>query len=378
MAVNSAKRREKTERVTAAMKGDERILSEDNYMRDLILNLNYYNSHSDDKEKKKWFISHYAKIDKKIAVELLKVDEAHFRTAGVLARMVDMGSVLHETEQTHLDTNTEKLLAQIKTRQKSQDKQDKKDADAAKAAAPSNVISIQQRMEEKAHDLAGEIEGAIDDFVLNGCKSEFSTKNYLLANQVAGPIAKRIGELFVGTAKEIEDAIAGIDAQLVEGYSHFNKRELKKFSEFLQGIISDCNQMVQTAKANRAPRKLKPVSPIKMTAKMKYLKEFSELNLKSVSPTGIIGSSEVWFYNTKYRRVGVYRAENGTVSVKGTTIIGFDIKESKAFTLRKPEEFFKGLAMGKRALTNALKTLKTKPSQPNGRINEETIILGAF
>jgi hypothetical protein len=136
--------------------------------------------------------------------------------------------------------------------------------------------------------------------------------------------------------------------------------------------------MVQTAKANRAPRKLKPVSPTKMTAKMKFLREFAELNLKSVSPTGIIGSSEVWFYNTKYRRVGVYRAENGTVSVKGTTIIGFDIKESKAFTLRKPEEFFKGLAMGKRALTNALKTLKTKPSQPNGRINEETIILGAF
>ena len=378
MAVNSAKRREKTERVTAAMKGDERILSEDNYMRDLILNLNYYNSHSDDKEKKKWFISHYAKIDKKIAVELLKVDEAHFRTAGVLARMADMGSVLRETEQTHLDTNTEKLLAQIKTRQKSQDKQDKKDADAAKAAAPSNVISIQQRMEEKAHDLAGEIEGAIDDFVLNGCKSEFSTKNYLLSNQVAGPIAKRIGELFVDTAKEIREAIEGDDEQLVEGYSHFNKRELKKFAEFVEAIISDCQQMVQTAKANRAPRKLKPVSPTKMTAKMKFMREFPELELKSVAPATIIGSSEVWFYNTKYRRVGVYRAENGTVSVKGTTIIGFDIKESKAFTLRKPEEFFKGLSMGKRALTNALKTLKTKPSQPNGRINEETIILGAF
>jgi hypothetical protein len=378
MAVNTAKRREKTERATAAMKGDERILSEDNYMRDLILNLNYYNSHSDDKEKKKWFISHYAKIDKKIAVELLKVDEAHFRTAGVLARMVDMGSVLREAEQNHLDNYTEKLLAQIKTRQKSQDKQDKKDAAAAKEASPSNVISIQQRMEEKAHDLAGEIEGAIDDFVLGGCKSEFSTKNYLLANQVAGPIAKRIGELFVDTAKEIREAIEGEDEQLVEGYSHFNKRELKKFAEFVDGIISDCQQMVQTAKANRAPRKRKEVSPTKQVAKMKYLKEFAELNLKSVNPTGIIGSSEVWFYNTKYRRVGVYRAENGTVSVKGTTIIGFDIKESKAFTLRKPEEFFKGLAMGKRALTNALKTLKTKPSQPNGRINEETIILGAF
>jgi hypothetical protein len=111
---------------------------------------------------------------------------------------------------------------------------------------------------------------------------------------------------------------------------------------------------------------------------MKFMREFAELNLKSVSPTNIIGSTEVWFYNTKYRRIGVYRAEGTTLSVKGTTIIGFDIKESKAFTLRKPEEFFKGLSMGKRALTNAMKTLKTKPSAPNGRINEETILIGAF
>jgi len=108
------------------------------------------------------------------------------------------------------------------------------------------------------------------------------------------------------------------------------------------------------------------------------MREFAELNLKSVSPANIIGSSEVWFYNTKYRRVGVYRAEGTTLAVKGTTIIGFDIKESKAFTLRKPEEFFKGLSLGKRALTAKMKTLTTKPAVPNGRINEETILLGAF
>jgi len=378
MAVNTAKRRAATAKAEAIMKGDERVLSQDYYMRDLLHSLNYYNSHTDDKDKKKWFISHYAKIDKKVAVELLKVDEYHFRTPGILARLIDLGSELQEAELNHYNVGIEKLLSQIKTRQKSQDKQDKKDAAAAKEALPSNVISIQQRMEEKAHDLAGEIEGAIDDFVLNGCKSDFSTKNYLLANQVAGPIAKRIGELFVDTAKEIEEAIAGDDDQLVEGYSHFTKRELKKFSEFVQTIIADCQQMVQTAKANRAPRKRKEISPTKMVSKMKFLREFAELNLKSINPTGIIGSSEVWFYNTKYRRFGVYKAENGTVSVKGTTIVGFDIKESKAFTLRKPEEFFKDLALGKRALSNAIKTLKTKPSNPNGRINEETIILGAF
>lgn len=378
MAVNTAKRRAATAKAEAFMKGDERVLSQDNYMRDLLHVLNYYNSNTDDKDKKKWFITHYAKIDKKVAVELLKVDEYHFRTPGILARLMDNGSELREAELKHYNDGIAKLISQVKVRQKSQDKLDKKVADAAKIATASNVISIQQRMEDKAHDIAGEIEGAIDDFVIAGCKGDFSTKNYLLANQVAGPIAKRIGELFVDTAKELREALEGKDAQLVEGYSHLTKRELKRFAEFVESIIADCQQMVQTAKANRAPRKLKPVSPTKMVAKMKFLREFAELNLKSVPPTGIIGASEVWFYNTKYRRVGVYKAENGTVSVKGTTIIGFDIKESKAFTLRKPEEFFKGLSMGKRALTNALKTLKTKPAQPNGRINEETIILGAF
>jgi hypothetical protein len=378
MAVNTAKRKQAIEKADRLMKGDERVLSHDTYQRDLMYMLNYYNSNNDDKDKKKWFISHYAKTDKKAAVEFLKVDEYHFRHAGILARLMDIGSELQEKEQNYFNERVEFLKSQITKRQKSQDKQDIKDAAAAKAALPSNVISIQQRMEDKAHELAGEIEGAIDDFVLNDCKSDFSTKNYLLANQVAGPIAKRIGEFYVDRLMEISAAIEGEDDQLVEGYSNFNKRELKRFATFIEIIIADCNQMVQTAKANRAPRKRKEVSPAKLVAKMKYMKDFAELNLKSIQPSTIIGSSEVWFYNTKYRRVGVYKAEGTTLSVKGTTIIGFDIKESKAFTLRKPEEFFKGLSMGKRALNSAMKTLKTKPSQPNGRINEECILLGAF
>jgi len=62
--------------------------------------------------------------------------------------------------------------------------------------------------------------------------------------------------------------------------------------EFVDNIIADCNQMVQTAKANRAPRKRKEVPAGKQVAKMKYLKDFAELNLKSVNPASIIGSTE--------------------------------------------------------------------------------------
>ncbi len=136
--------------------------------------------------------------------------------------------------------------------------------------------------------------------------------------------------------------------------------------------------MVQTAKATRAPRKRKAVPPSKVVSKMKYMKEYAELGLKSCKPEDIITSSELWVYNTKYRKVQVYRAENGTLGVKGTTVIGFSIKDSTSLTLRKPEDFFKGLSIGKRALNAALKKLTTKPSTPNGRINQECVLLGAF
>jgi hypothetical protein len=373
----TAKRKQLIDKADRMMKGVERQLNPDNYVRDLISALNYYNANHDDKDKKKWLISHLAKTDKKLAVELLKVDEYHFRYAGILARLMDGGSELQEKEANYFNERLVKLKEQVGSRQKSQDKLDKKTADALAAAAPSNVISIQHRMEEKARELASEIDGAIDDFLINK-KNDFSTKNYLLANLVAAPIAKRIGEMYIDTAAELREAIEGTDPQLVEGYSHFTKRELKKFAEFVEGIISDCNQQVQTAKANRAPRKRKEKPASVQVARMKYLKEFAELNLKSIKPEGIINSTEVWVYNTKYRRVGVYKADNGVLAVKGTTILGFSVTESKQFTLRKPADFFKGLTIGKRPLNAKMKTLTTKSAVPNGRINEETIILGAF
>lgn len=373
---NTAKRKQAIARVERMIKGVEMTINPDRYRADLLIALNYYNANHDDKEKKKWLITHIAKTDKKLAAEMLKVDEYHFRHAGILARLVDGGSILEGRESDYLIERIKFITEQVTVRQKSQIKQDKKDA---AAVAPTNVVSIQQRMDEKAHDIAGEIDGAIDDFILGGCKSDWSTKNYLLANQVAAPIAKRIGEFYIGTAEELREAYAGTDEQLVEGYSHLTRRELKRFIDFVDGIIADCNQMVQTAKVNRAPRKRKEKPASVQVSKMKFLKEFAELGLKSAKTETIIGSNEVWFYNIKYRRVGVYKGENGnTLAVKGTTILGFDIKESKQFTLRKPEEFFKGLAMGKRALNTAIKNLTTKPAVPNGRFNEETILLGAF
>lgn len=371
----TAKRLKVIDKANAIMKGVERKLDPDSYRIDLISALNYYNVYHDDKDKKKWLIHHIAQTDKKLAVALLKVDEAQFRYAGILARLMDGGSALEEKEYAFFKQRLEFLKDQVGIRQKSQDQLDQQEAAKTLAASPVTVISIQQRMEENARKHAAEFDGAIDDFVLANCKLEFSAKNYLLANNVSGPVAKRIGELYASTLSEIREAYEGKDEQLKEGYSNFNRRELKRLIDFVEQIIADCNQMVQTAKVNRAPRKRKPVSPVKLASRMKFLREFTELNLKSAKPDTIVGASEAWVYNTKTRRISVYRGE---LTIKGTSIVGFELSASSQMTVRKPEEFFKDLSITKRNLANALKTIKTKASTPNGRTNEDTIILGAF
>lgn len=364
----TAKRKKLIEKAERISKGVEQMLTQENYRSDLLRALNYYNANHDDKEKKKWFLKYMATQDKKSAVAMLKLDEFHFRYAGILARLLDGGSVLEDKEYTFLQERI-KVLKELAAGPAVEDKK------KPKAVVATNVISIQDRIEETARKHAAEFDGAIDDFVLSKGKTEFSAKNYLLANSVAGTIAKRIGEMFNGLSAELHEALEGQDKQLVEGYSNFTKRELKKFAEFVDQIILDCQQQVQTAKVTRAPRRTKPVNPVKLASKMKFMREFTELGLKSARPDSIVNSSEAWVYNTKTRRISVYR---GSLTIKGTSIVGFDLANSTQMTLRKPEEFFKGLSMGKRALTNALKTIKTKPSVPNGRMNEDTIILGAF
>lgn len=366
----TSKKRLKGHAILAAQKDsirNEPPVTQENYVNELSHALQWYTNTATEKQLRKFALEYFAKLGKK--AEVLAINRAtdyEIRQLAIISRLATREQYLTEKHTKFIADTATALVEKYKVIKE-------KKADVAK---PTNVISIQDRIDEKARELAGEIEGAIDDFLMN--KVEFSTKNFLLANSVAAPIAKKIGDMFVPVLNEILETIEGEDKQLVEGYSNFTKRELKAYAKFLEEIIADCQQQVQTAKASRAPRKRKAASPSKVVSKMKYMREFTELSLKSIKPEDILTSSELWVYNTKYRKVQVYRAENGTLSVKGTTILGFNVKDSMSMTLRKPEEFFKGLSMGKRALNGAIKKLTTKPTTLNGRINEECILLGAF
>jgi hypothetical protein len=91
----------------------------------------------------------------------------------------------------------------------------------------------------------------------------------------------------------------------------------------------------------------------------------------------VIGADQLWVFNVKYRTLGVYNAMGPSgLTIKGTTLQGFDDKTSKKKKLRKPEEVLKRcLTGGKIVLRKVLDEVNSKESAMNGRLNEETILL---
>jgi hypothetical protein len=248
-----------------------------------------------------------------------------------------------------------------------------------KSTAP--VISIQDRVRESAYKMTEEIEDAIESFQTdpeNFDPKAFKMLNLLKGKEVKAAHARIIKGVYSKDLAELEELASGnADEQLKEGYSHRSRKQIKNLIAFYQEIMSACDMLAQEAKVNRAPRAKKSVPAEKIVAKLKYMKTNEPLKLVSVSPTDIIGSTELWVYNTKSRKLGKYvSAEYQTLSVKGTSIINFNENLSICKTLRKPEEKLKEFkAAGKVQLRKFLDDINATDTKMNGRLNEETILL---
>jgi hypothetical protein len=150
-------------------------------------------------------------------------------------------------------------------------------------------------------------------------------------------------------------------------------------AQWLEDITSGADRYANFKKANQKVRvkKAKPASV--QVAKMQYLKEFQmdTMKLVSVSPALVVGAQQLWVYNTKNRKLGVYYATGASgFSVKGTSLQGYDPDTSIQKTLRRPDAVIgEMLKAGKVALRKVLSDLTTSESTLNGRVNSDTVLL---
>jgi len=262
----------------------------------------------------------------------------------------------------------------------SEGKDDTDDSEEVEVKPTGPVVSIQDRVREASYKMTEEIETAIEAFQTDPETFDpkaFKVLNLLKAHQAKAAHARVIRDFYARSLDELVEAATTKDDQLKEAYSHLSKVQLRKITAFYQEIVSACEMLAQEAKVNRKPKAKKAVPAEKIIAKLKYKKADEPLKLVSINPADILGAKELWTYNTKSRKLGKYlAAEFQELSVKGTTITGFNEATSVQKTLRKPADQLKEFkAAGKVVLRKFLEDINAVDTRMNGRINEDIILL---
>ncbi len=272
-------------------------------------------------------------------------------------------------------------------------------ADAEKSKKPYKP-SIQELMFEASCAMTEGIEEFLDDFVRNTDPSvvkDFEPVKILRGVGCKMGHARQIRKFYEG---ELEEAVElntkvgkrdmdDMREQLEEGYSHLDAKQKKAWLEVYRKVIDACDIIIAESKATRKPRKAKVRTANDVVKKLKFKASDSTYGVASIPATDIVGANILVVFNTKNRKLGLYYASNidpkglqrdGTgLSVKGTTIIGYDEKRSLQRTIRKPSEFLPQVKKTTRAKTEKLfDSIKTTETKLNGRMNSETILIAAF
>lgn len=318
------------------------------------------------------------------AKTLRKVDDSELMiTLCWLARMTLRGLHLTEHEDFTLKNEINRLLESIhkpEIRQSSITGAPKQEKELV------NRPNVQEIMKDKAREAAGELEGIFDDFITSGAANKFNTKTmeYVAKKNVLPQHISILTEVWKKKLNQFTEVLEGKDSQLVQAYSHYSKTQLKNIIKFIEQVLSDLNSYVSVKKAAKAPRARKAVPVEKQVAKLKFLKSFKDattkLDLVSLHPVKLHGASEAWAYDTAKRKLHHYIADeySKTFTVKGNTLLGFDTSKSEIKTLRKPAEQLKEIMGSKPAARKFFDSIKSVSVQPNGRFNENIIILKAF
>jgi hypothetical protein len=334
---------------------DEPRFSEPMTKLDLMHTLNWYHQNKESKDALN-YINLYTKKNKIQG----KIDTSNgILTVGWLCRLVLNGNDIGDTGRAYIKKN---LLFVVDT------------------PAPVVVVdkgpSIQDRLNEKISEIAGDLEGAIDEVVtskFNTMPSPFA----IMQDRAKGMHANKLVDIFKKRRSEFDDVLNTKDADVREGYSNFTKPQLKKMVAYCDTIITDAMKIAGEAKINRKPRKRKAKTPDQLVSKVQYCEKFDDLKLVSIKPKDVIGAMQLWVFNTKTRKLGVYHADDaGGFSVKGTTITNYTESKSISKTVRKPDQTLpEVLKAGKIALRNVLAGIATKESLLNGRINSDIVLL---
>ncbi len=320
-------------------------------------------SKTTDQESKE-IVLNYLKNNNKPYHNLETLHSKNFKPLGLYIKLEQEGIKLPQTEKdllesgilnfTRLDTKRGIELNQIKKNKSIQEK-----------------YMIQKTVSSMLNSLDNQVV-----LIQSNQKPYFDFKTFIggLSLGLVKLIEIEMKDILDKNIKELRLAKNKKDPQLVEAYSYLTPKQLKILLEFSEDLMN----RLQTGLVikSRKPRTQKPKSVDKLVKKIKYMQSFSELGLKSVNPTEIIGANIVYIYNTKTRFLERFESDIG-MSVKGSTLI--QIKEPAVKKkIRNPDALKNINITNKNFMERFWTSFKTKQGTANSRINSNCIILSCL
>lgn len=340
----------------------------DNDMIGMTRAYGWYNHFYGLPEAKKWTVEFYTGIKPELAKRLNRIPESHFSTTvGWLCRIESRGFEIPPKSRLWRAAKVNEMI---------------RDHEVVEEVKQEAKIARGPTYKEPGYnaDIAN-IEAMLDDFCSGGYSTPFVTYDYLSKQDTKKTYATAIGDYFRPLLEEIRELKRGKDKDLKEGYSHLNKKQIDTYQTLLANIVSDCERWAtnktKVSRVTRAPRK-KSAEQILKT--FKYMKDYAPLKVVSIDPATILGASLLVAYNHKYKKVIMYHAKSSEgLSVKGTSVIGFDESLTTGKTLRKPEQQLQAFTTGTAAFVKKqYEQIKSVPSSPSGRISEDVLLLKVF
>tara|TARA_Y100001949_G_scaffold65640_1_gene55545 strand:- start:2906 stop:4078 length:1173 start_codon:yes stop_codon:yes gene_type:complete len=341
---------------------------------------NYYCYHKNVKDAKKFIADYLVTEGRKDEARQVKTcpDIFVISTYGWLARMKTKGGIfdIEMDIDDRLEQHIEYLCKQGSI---------KKEVVAEKKEQRAQGPTIQDRIKDQSDEMDGQFIEWVDIYVDSPNlfnPAIIDPYRYLQSCNCTQAHARRIKKDWETELVEFKEALIGVDEDLKEGYKHLLKnKRMEGLIELVNRFIDACDVIVGESKATRKQRKKKPVSVDKQIAKLKFKQTDAGLGITSVNPTNIIGATMAVIYQCKYRKLGVYVADDERgFKIKGTTLLNYSEKNSTKKTLRKPKE---QLSFAKKATKHKFgkwfeSDVKTTETKLTGRFSDDTVILQVF
>jgi hypothetical protein len=246
-------------------------------------------------------------------------------------------------------------------------------------SAKSNVVVLTplQRYQAKLNDTILTDLDELEDLWIGGEEPDFDLYNRFRYHGLTGKAAEPARKILEGWLLDFNDAYHKRCDQAVEGYSHIKRSVMRRRIKHVELMLADCDKLKAASAATRKVRKPRVKSADKQVVKMRYKKEDKDFKIVSINPISIVGAMRLYVFNAKTREITEYvSGSTSGFSVRGTTLQAVDLENSRKIRLRKPDDFLP-IVQSKtiKQIDNAWKKLTTKESKPNGRINDDCILI---